>query len=240
VGSGSDVAKSVSDLILLDDNFNTIVSTIEEGKQILSNIKKMFVYLMSNALDELILVGGAIVAGVALPLTAIQIIWVNLFTGSLPAIAFAFDRQQINETDITGRKLYDIRVMFLTIYVAIVISLLLFALYMFLLKQGLDIDLARSIVFASFGTYTLFISFSFLDLSRPLFSYSLVQNKLLILGVLLGLLLMIATFTVPFLYQAFDVSPLPWKWTAFIAVWIIVNIIIVELGKLIVNKFLVK
>jgi magnesium-transporting ATPase (P-type) len=130
--------------------------------------------------------------------------------------------------------------MFLTIYVAIVISLLLFALYMFLLKQGLDIDLARSIVFASFGTYTLFISFSFLDLSRPLFSYSLVQNKLLILGVLLGLLLMIATFTVPFLYQAFDVSPLPWKWTAFIAVWIIVNIIIVELGKLIVNKFLVK
>jgi Ca2+-transporting ATPase len=240
VGSGSDVAKSVSDLILLDDNFNTIVSTIEEGKQILSNIKKMFVYLMSNALDELILVGGAIVAGVALPLTAIQIIWVNLFTGSLPAIAFAFDRQQMNETDKTGRKLYDIRVMFLTIYVAIVISLLLFALYMFLLKQGLDIDLARSIVFASFGTYTLFISFSFLDLSRPLFSYSLVQNKLLILGVLLGLLLMIATFTVPFLYQAFDVSPLPWKWTAFIAVWIIVNIIIVELGKLIVNKFLVK
>ncbi|MCA9354520.1 MAG: HAD-IC family P-type ATPase, partial [Candidatus Kaiserbacteria bacterium] len=78
VGSGSDVAKSVADLILLDDNFKTIVATIEEGKQILANIKKMFVYLMSNALDELILIGGAILASVALPLSAIQIIWVNL------------------------------------------------------------------------------------------------------------------------------------------------------------------
>jgi Ca2+-transporting ATPase len=240
VGSGSDVAKSVSDLILLDDNFNTIVSTIEEGKQILSNIKKMFVYLMSNALDELILVGGAIIAGVALPLTAIQIIWVNLFTGSLPAIAFAFDRQQMKETDKTSRKLYDIRVLFLTIYVAIVISLLLFGLYMYLLNQGLDVDLARSIVFASFGTYTLFISFSFLDLSRPLFTYSLIQNKPLIVGVTVGLLLMIATFTVPFLYQAFDVNPLPWNWVGFVAGWIVMNIMVVEFGKLIANKFLVK
>jgi Ca2+-transporting ATPase len=240
VGSGSDVAKSVSDLILLDDNFKTIVSTIEEGKQILSNIKKMFVYLMSNALDELILVGGAIIAGVALPLTAIQIIWVNLFTGSLPAIAFAFDRQQMKETDKTSRKLYDIRVMFLTIYVAIFISLLLFGLYMYLLHRGLDVDLARSIIFASFGTYTLFISFSFLDLSRPLFTYSLIQNKLLVAGVGVGLLLMIATFTVPFLYQAFDVSPLPWNWIGFVAGWIAMNIVIVELGKFVANKFLVK
>jgi len=240
VGSGSDVAKSVSDLILLDDNFNTIVSTIEEGKQILSNIKKMFVYLMSNALDELILVGGAIIAGVALPLTAVQIIWVNLFTGSLPAIAFAFDRQQMKETDQTVRKLYDIRVLFLTIYVAVVIAFLLLTLYMVLLNRGLDVDLARSIVFASFGTYTLFISFSFLDLSRPLFTYSIIKNKLLLLGVAIGLILMIATFTIPFLYTAIEVMPLPLPWTGFVVAWIIMNVLVVEFGKWIANQFLVK
>tara|TARA_B100002051_G_C16742907_1_gene645473 strand:- start:1171 stop:3816 length:2646 start_codon:yes stop_codon:yes gene_type:complete len=240
VGSGSDVAKSVSDLILLDDNFNTIVSTIEEGKQILSNIKKMFVYLMSNALDELILVGGAIVAGVALPLTAVQIIWVNLFAGSLPAIAFAFDRQQMKETDATSRKLYDARVMFVTIYVAVTISLLLFSLYLFLLSYGVAIELARSIVFASFGTYALFISFSFLDLSRPLFTYSLLKNRLLIVGVTVGSLIMLATFTVPFLAHAIDVTPLPWLWIGFVVLWIGFNMLVVELGKWFANRFLVR
>jgi Ca2+-transporting ATPase len=240
VGSGSDVAKSVADLILLDDNFKTIVSTIEEGKQILSNIKKMFVYLMSNALDELILVGGAIIAGVALPLSAIQIIWVNLFTGSLPAIAFAFDRQKMNETEVTSRELFDKRVLFLTIFIGVVISLMLLALYLVLLKNNVDVDLARSIVFASFGTYTLFISFSFRDLSRPIFKYSLLENKLLVVGVGVGLLLMIATFTVPFLRNIFDVQALPLPWIGFVMLWIILNVGVVEAAKWFANTFLVK
>jgi len=240
VGSGSDVAKSVADLILLDDNFKTIVSTIEEGKQILANIKKMFVYLMSNALDELILVGGAIIAGVALPLTAVQIIWVNLFTGSLPAIAFAFDRQKMKETPETSRKLFDKRVLFLTIFIGVVISLMLLALYLVLLRNGVDVDLARSIIFASFGTYTLFISFSFRDLSRPIYGYSLTENKLLVYGVGIGLMLMVATFTVPFLRNIFDVQALPLPWLGFIVIWIIMNIAVVESAKWFANKFLVK
>jgi magnesium-transporting ATPase (P-type) len=109
-----------------------------------------------------------------------------------------------------------------------------------LLNQGVAENLARSIVFASFGTYTLFISFSFLDLSRPLFTYSLIRNKLLILGVAIGLLLMIATFTIPFLYHAIEVTPLPLPWIGFVVGWIIMNVIVVEFGKWIANKFLVK
>ncbi|MCD5381285.1 MAG: cation-translocating P-type ATPase [Candidatus Pacebacteria bacterium] len=240
VGSGSDVAKSVSDLILLDDNFKTIVTTIEEGKQILSNIKKMFVYLMSNALDELILIGGAILAGVALPLTAIQIIWVNLFTGSLPAIAFAFDRQKMRETTATSRDFFDRRVLFLTIFIGFIVSLMLFILYLTLLKIGISVDLARSILFASFGTYTLFISFSFLDLTRPIYSYSLTENRLLLVGVGLGLLLMTATFTVPFLRNAFEVETLSLAWTGFVVLWIILNVLVVELSKWFANAFLMK
>jgi len=151
VGSGTDVAKSVADLVLLDNNFSTIVATIEEGKQILSNIKKVFVYLMSNALDELVLVGGAIIAGAALPLSAIQIIWVNLFTGSLPAIAFAFDRQLMRENDATSRTLFDPRVIFLTISAGTIISALLLAMYLTLLHLGVATDLARTVLFASSG-----------------------------------------------------------------------------------------
>ncbi len=239
VGSGTDVAKSVADLVLLDNNFKTIVATIEEGKQILSNIKKVFVYLMSNALDELILVGGAILASVALPLTAVQIIWVNLFTGSLPAMAFAFDRQTMRETKETSRTLFDPRVLFLTVSVGVVVSVLLLVLYILLLNNGIETDLARTVLFACFGTYTLFISFSFIDLSRPLFTYSPFQNRLLLVGVGIGLLLMGITLYLPFFQEMFKTAPLPLPWLAFVGVWVLIIILLVELFKWIANTFLV-
>jgi Ca2+-transporting ATPase len=239
VGSGTDVAKSVADLVLLDNNFKTIVASIEEGKQILSNIKKVFVYLMSNALDELILVGGAIIMGVALPLTAIQIIWVNLFTGSLPAIAFAFDRQMMKETKQTGRTLFDPRVLFLTISVGIVVSVLLLVLYVTLLRQGVDTELARAVLFAAFGTYILFISFSFIDLSRPLFTYSPFKNRLLVAGVVVGLSLMAVTIYLPFFQEMFETAPLPLPWLLFVLGWLVCIILLVEFFKWIANTFLV-
>lgn len=238
VGSGSDVAKSVADLILLDDNFKTIVATIEEGKQILANIKKMFVYLMSNALDELILIGGAILAGVALPLSAVQIIWVNLFTGSLPAIAFAFDRQKMKENESTSGDFFNPRVVFLTVFIGIVVSLMLFGLYLTLLHFGLTVELARAIIFASFGSYTLCIAFSFRDLSRPIYQYSLTENRTLLVGVGIGALVLIATFTIPFLRETFSVETLPVIWIGFVLLWSLVNIAVVEAAKWFANRFL--
>lgn len=235
VGSGSDVAKSVADLILLDDNFGTIVATIEEGKQILSNIKKVFVYLMSNALDELILIGGAFLLSIPLPLTAVQIIWVNLFTGSLPAMAFAFDRQPMKETEASQRSFFDFRVMFLTIFVGTAVSLCLFSLYYLLLSNGVELSLARSVLFTCFSTYILVIAFSLRDISRPLFTYSLTENKLLIGAVLIGLGLTAVTVYTPFFQDLFAVSGLPPLWLGFVLVWLCFNIAFVELAKWFAN-----
>lgn len=240
VGSGTDVAKSVADLVLLDNNFSTIVASIEEGKQILSNIKKMFVYLMSNALDELILVGGAIIAGVALPLTAVQIIWVNLFTGSIPAIAFAFDRQMMRETDKTSKTLFDPRVLFLTTGVGVVISLLLLTLYLTLLNTGVSIEIARTVLFVSFGFYTLLIAYSFLDLSRPIWRYNILQNKMLNVGFVVGSSLMLLTLYLPFFQTLFEITTLSTSWLVFVAFWLILQVVIVEVLKAIANTFLVK
>jgi Ca2+-transporting ATPase len=240
VGSGTDVAKSVADLVLLDNNFGTIVATIEEGKQILSNIKKVFVYLMSNALDELVLVGGAIIAGVALPLTAVQIIWVNLFTGSIPAIAFAFDRLLMRETEATSKTLFDPRVMFLTIGVGTIISGLLLALYLVMLWGGVAIEIARTVLFASFGFYTLLIAYSFLDLSRPIWRYRFWQNKVMNLGFVVGSTLMLITLYLPFFKAQFEIVSLPLPWLLFVGAWLILQLIIVELLKAFANVVLVK
>jgi Ca2+-transporting ATPase len=194
---------------------------------------------MSNALDELILVGGAIIAGVTLPLTAVQIIWVNLFTGSLPAIAFAFDRQQMRETDAASRTMFDKRVLFLTTSIGIFISLLLLGLYLVLLNFGMSIELARTILFACFGSYTLFISLSFLDLSRPIYQYSLLQNKLLLVGIGVGMTLLLITIYTPFFQSMFETTHLPFIWVVFVAFWIVMNIVIIEVFKWFANKFLI-
>src|SRR5688572_203765 len=100
---GSDVSREVADLVLLDDNFATIVRAVEEGRGIYENIQKFLRFLFSTNLSEVLLVaGGAVVAfaidlrdgagGLMLPLAAAQILWINLLTDGLPALALAFDR----------------------------------------------------------------------------------------------------------------------------------------------------
>ena len=239
VGSGSDVAKSIADLVLLDDNFKTIVASIEEGKRMLLNIKKIFVYLMSNSFDEVILIGGAILANTALPLTAIQIIWVNLFTGSIPAIAYAFDKQDIPKGDFS-RSFFDTQVKFLTLGIGILTSLMLLTLYFTLLAYDVPLETTQNVIFACFGTYVLLIAFSFRNLNLPIYKYSLVENKILLFGVLGGLVLMFATLYVPFLQNIVGTEALSLPWAMFVVFWILLNVLIVEIAKWISYTYLKK
>lgn len=228
VGSGSDVARSVADLVLLDDNFKTIVTTIEEGKRMLANIKKIFVYLMSNSLDEIILIGGSMLAGIAMPLSAIQIIWVNLFTGSIPAIAFAFERQPLARTN---KKFFDSTVLLLATGVGTLSSVLLFILYAALLAYGVPLPVAQSVLFACFASYILVIAFSFRNLHRPIYTYSFFSNKPLLFGSMLGLALLLATLYVPMFQSLFGTVPLSPSWLLFVAGWSLFNVVLVECAK---------
>ena len=235
VGSGSDVAKGIADLVLLDDKLSTIVATIEEGKRMIMNIRKIFVYLMSNSLDEVILIGGALLAGLALPLSAVQIIWVNLFTGSLPAIGFAFDKDgDLDKLDKKGAVIIDNEVKFLTIGIGIFTSVLLFVLYWLMVETfSVELTIARNVLFMCFASYILAVAFSFHSLRRPLFSYSVFDNKFLVSGVVLGFALLAATMYLPFLYKFFGTAPVPPIWLMLVAGWLILNIVIVEGAKFI-------
>lgn len=240
VGSGSDVAKSVADLVLLDDNFKTIVTTIEEGKRMLRNIKKIFVYLMSNSLDEVILIGGAILAGIAMPLTAAQIIWVNLFTGSIPAISFAFDTNKMEGDENESKSVIDRRVIFMTVAIGLTMSSLLFTIYYTLISLDIDYEIARTVLFACFGSYILVIGFSFRNLSAPIWTYSITENRLLFFGVITGLTLLLATLYVPILQSMFSTTSLHIAWFGLIGAWLLVSLCIVEALKKIYNHYLHK
>ena len=233
LGSGSDVAQSAADLVLLDDNFQTISMAIDEGRRILSNIRKTFIYLMSNSLDEVFVIGGSLIMNIALPLTALQIIWVNLFTGSLPALAFAYDEnfdKGIHKKS-SKKELLSGEVKFLSFGLGVISSLLIFLLYYLLLQNGVEVKIARSVFFVCFSIYILVISFSFRSLYRPIYTYNPFSNKNLNISILIGIGILIATISIPFMRNLFEIGPMPFSFMWLIIGWSLFNITLVELAK---------
>lgn len=233
LGSASDVAKSAASLVLLDDNFETITASITEGRRILANIQKTFMYLLSNSLDEVIVVAGSLIVGLPLPLTALQIIWVNLFTGSLPAIAFAFDEnlEHDHRPQKYHREVFTKEVKYITLGIGTLSSLLLFILYIIFIRSGFSVTEARSLFFVCFATYILVIAFSFRSLHRPIWSYNPFSNKRLNYSILIALIITILTITVPFFQNIFMLEMFDWSHAWIIVVWLIINILLVELAK---------
>ncbi len=238
LGSGSDVAKSAADLVLLDDNFETISLAIDEGRKILTNIRKTFVYLMSNSLDEVFVIGGSLIFALPLPLTALQIIWVNLFAESLPALTFAFD-QNIDKDKYSGKELkliFTKEVKVFTFGIGIFSSVLLFLLYYLLLRFNFDVGLARSIFFACFASYVLVIAFSFRSLRQPIFSYNIFSNTKLNYAILIAFILLILTMVLPFMREIFMLSALPLWSIPFILSWLVLNVLLIEGAKYVLHR----
>ncbi len=233
LGSGSDVAQSAADLVLLDDNFQTISLAIDEGRKILANIRKTFIYLVSNSLDEVFVIGGSLLLNIALPISALQIIWVNLFTGSFSAIAFAYDENLDKglEKKISKKKLLNTEVKILSLGLGTFTSALVFLLYYLLLCFGVELETARSVFFVCFSVYVLMVSFSFRSLYRPIFSYNPFSNKKLNIAILIALIILVITMTVPFMRNIFNLAPMPLSWMWLVLGWVILNVILVEIVK---------
>jgi len=239
MGSGTEVARDVADLVLLDDNFETIVAAVEEGRQIGNNIRKVLVYLLSDTADELFLIGGALVAGLPLPMNALQILWVNFFSDSFPAVAFAFER---NIDGLTRRprrsigSLFDPLMKFLVLFIGLITSSFLFVLYWVLLWAGFQEDLVRTFIFASFGSYTLFVAFSLRSFEKSILQYSLFSNRYLLSGIGVGIFLMAVAIYVPFLQSLLKTVSLPFSWVLGVVLVGVLNVVAVEFGKWIFRR----
>ena len=239
VGSGTDVAQAASDLIILDDNFKTIVAAVGEGRKILTNIRKVIIYLLSDSLDELFLIGGALVWGLPLPLNALQILWVNFFSDSFPAVALAFE----DGGDYLRRRPFDLRkrlldreMRFLILGIGTASSALLFVLYFVLLGQGLPLDIVRTFIFASFSLYTLFLVFSIRSLEQGIFRHNPFSNHYLVAGVAIGIFLTLAAIYLPSLQNLLGTVSLPWPWLLGVVGVGVINITAIEITKLLFRK----
>lgn len=231
LASGSDVAKSTADMILLDNNFKTITDTITEGHTIRANIQKVFVYLMSSSLDEVFVITGALITGLALPLNALQIIWVNIMTGTLPALAFAYDENHTISKSKRSSGIFNFKVKFMALGLGIFSSMLLFALYYGLVTYMQDITLARSIFFVCFATYILTISYSFRNLDKLITQYNPFSNYRLNIANGIALILIGLTTYSPFMQKVFDMTSIRASLLWIIILWNIFNLGVIEFTK---------
>ena len=235
LGSGTDVAKEASDLILLPDSFNIIVAAIEEGRAIIDNMRKVITYLLSDSFSEVILIGGALMAGLPLPILPVQILWVNLIEDGLPDIALAFEPK---EKDLMRQKPHGHDTPLLTkemkviiFVIGLITDLILLGLFFWLWRQDHDIAHIRTMVFACLAIDSIFYVFCCKSLRRNLWHINLFSNKLLILAWIVGFVALISALYLPVFQTLLKTVPLGlFDWLILISLGII-EVILIEAAK---------
>ncbi len=230
VSSGSDVAKETADLVLLDNNFKTIVMAIRQGRVIFANIKKVILYLLSDSFSEIIIIIGSMIIGMPLPLVTAQILWINLVSDGFPALALTMEPE---EDDIMKKKVDKIKSIFnfegkvLVVIISLVTSITSLGLFYYFWKETGDIVLARTVTFTTLGIDTLFYVFSIKSLDKNIFKSKPFRNKYLNFAVILGLLIQLSAIYIPFLNRMLRTVPLHWsEWKVMILVMLVVFVLI--------------
>jgi Ca2+-transporting ATPase len=211
--SGTDVAKEAAALVLADDNFATIVAAIEEGRGIYDNIKKFIRYLLASNVGEIITMFLAMLVGLPLPLLPIQILWVNLVTDGLPAIALGVDPA---EKDIMERPPRDVREgifaggLGLKIFSrGVMIGLVTLAVFLWALRQGpQNLAQAQTMAYATLTMAQLILVFDCRSLEGGIFKQNLFENAWLLLSVASSVILFLITLYVPVIAKVFGTVPL--------------------------------
>tara|TARA_Y100000310_G_scaffold345782_1_gene469832 strand:- start:25879 stop:28518 length:2640 start_codon:yes stop_codon:yes gene_type:complete len=221
--TGTDVAKEASTMILTDDNFSSIVNTIEEGRGIYDNIKKFIFSLLSTNLAEVMIIFLAILVGLKLPLLAIQILWINLITDGLPAIALGLEPISKDAMKKKPRKPGEgiltkeliIRLLLMASFVIVgTLGFYIWALYrqgwswgQELLSNSPEYIYAITVTFTALVLFEMFTALTAKSPEKNIFKIGLFNNKFLLLAIGSSLLLLLAVIYTP-LNEHFHTVPL--------------------------------
>jgi P-type Ca2+ transporter type 2C len=253
--TGTDVAKGASDMILTDDNFKTIVSAIEEGRNIYNNIKKSIIFLLSCNAGEIIALFLAILLGWATPLRPIHLLWVNLVTDTLPALALGVDPGDPNVMDDKPRNpkqtLFAEGAGMNLILNGILIGLLTLAAFVIGAREYTGttgwatifpkniseeaLTHAQTMAFVVLSISQLIHSLNMRHPSKSIFKVGLFTNRFLVGSVLFGIFLQEIVITIPFLRNVFSVYDLnggDWMLVAFLS---LVPLIVNEIVKIFIR-----
>jgi Ca2+-transporting ATPase len=241
VGSATDVAKETADLILLDNNFRTVVAAIEEGRVIFENIRKVVAYTLSNSFAEVLLVFGAMLLGWPAPLLVAQILWIHLICDGPSDIVLGFEPKENGIMEEPPKSLNEpvlnrlgLSLIGLISIASAAVGLTLFGHYFQMHNDPVE---GRSIAFASFAVNSMIYIFAYRSMRRSMFHSSpLSANKPLVWAVASGLAVVLLAFLVPGLRQVLGIVPLhvgDWLLVAGVSLGLLT---VVEVGKAIANR----
>ncbi|MFZ5596545.1 MAG: calcium-transporting P-type ATPase, PMR1-type [Bacillota bacterium] len=210
--TGTEVTKEASSMVLTDDNFSTIVAAVEEGRGIYDNIRKFIRYLLSCNVGEVLVMFLAVLAGLPLPLLPIQILWVNLITDGLPALALGVDPV---DRDVMYRKprkpdesIFSNGLMWRIMGSGTIMAAVTLFMYAACLFGTGDIDLARTMAFNTLVFVQLFYVFACRSEHNTIFSLGFFSNPQLVLAVLGSAFLQVLVTHTPFLGAIFHTVPM--------------------------------
>ncbi|MGH4138848.1 cation-translocating P-type ATPase [Clostridium sp.] len=249
--TGTDVAKGAADMILVDDNFSTIVSAIKEGRNIFTNIKKTIIFLLSCNIGEIIALFLAILLGWATPLRPIHILWVNLITDTLPALALGVDpgdpdvmkyKPRNPKDSLFKGEGFNLLLNGLLIGVLTLIAFIIGSKYysgethLFpLFPENLSEDAlkhAQTMAFVVLSVSQLVHSLNMRNGKKSIFQIGLFSNKYLIGAIVFGILLQDFIITIPVLANAFSVHSLSLMDWGFVTILSLMPLLFNEIVKI--------
>ena len=199
VGSGTEVARESSDLILLGDSFSIIVSAIREGRRIMDNLKKAVTHLITTSFHEVFIITVAVFAGLPLPILPVQILWVNILEEGFLTFGFAFEPgekgiMKQRPQSLHLRTVLTKEIKQLIMLAGVITGVFSTALFLWLVARGVPVEEIRTIMFVVLSLDSLMFAFSLKQLRRPLWTTHLFNNHYLLFAIALSTLGIVATF----------------------------------------------
>ena len=216
--TGTDVSKEAADMILTDDNFSSIVEAVEEGRIIYSNIRKFVGFLLSCNIGEILIIFIAMLAGWAVPLVPVQLLWINLITDSFPAFALGLEAgekgimdelpRDPNEPIVNRTMKIALAFQSVGLTLAVLVSYRLGYVFGADLAPEAGVTLARTFAFTTLILGEMLRAYSARSEKKSIFTMSFFGNRYLNLSVLGAIVLLFVVVYVPFLQPLFSTAPM--------------------------------
>ena len=232
---GTDVARETADLIITDDNFDSIVAGVEEGRVAYANVRKVIFLLISTGAAELVLFTLALLTGLPLPLVAVQLLWLNLVTNGIQDVALAFEPGEGDELRHLPRSprepIFNRLMIERVVISALVIGTVAFVVFQWLIARGFSLDEARN------GTLLLMVLFENVHVFncrsevRSVFRHNPLRNPILLIGTAVAQLVHIGAMYTPWISDVLHIQPVtPQHWLELLGLALTV-LIVMELHK---------
>lgn len=234
--SGTDVARETAEIIITDDNFNSIVSGVEEGRIAYANVRKVIFLLISTGAAELVLFTLALFTGLPLPLLAVQLLWLNLVTNGIQHVALAFEPGEGDELLLRPRPpkepIFNRMMIERVIASALVIGIVAFVLFKTLLDWGYTVEQARNSTLLLMVLFENVHVFNCRSETRSIFQHSPMRNRILLFGTLAAQLIHIGAMYTPWISDVLDIQPVSiHHWLELLGLALSVTVVM-ELHKL--------